>query len=63
MIFFLSYAVLMSLIPLRRLKVICRNRASMAFRVILVNLAAVNEQTIVINDAVVRFKFKGMHHD
>jgi hypothetical protein len=56
MIFFLPYAVLVILIPPRRLKVIC---TSMAFRVILVNLAAVNKQTIVINDAV-RFKFKGM---
>jgi len=36
---FLSYAGLITLVPRRRLKAICRNRASMAFRIILVNLA------------------------
>ena len=35
----LSYVVFNILVPLRRLKAICRNSASMAFLIILVNLA------------------------
>ena len=38
-IFLLSYAVFRTLVPLRRLKAICRKRALMAFLINLVNLA------------------------